>query len=321
MTGPMGPAGATGNTGAPGANGNDGAVGPIGPQGLQGPMGLSITGPEGPQGLTGAAGAAGAAGPQGIQGIQGQPGIAGMPGAASTVPGPVGPSGPTGPAGQNAVVSTWASGGNYSTGQFVFLPQDATNPGGIYGLAINLTGQNNGSPFADYTGAQSLLKLPADWFVLTASSLPQPNKAALASLSAAIDPPLPLSLSGSTGLVLIGNCPLSFDPTQINTYCNRYQITGLANSNTVSYTNFSFTVPTMIGQTFYVAIGNTRSGGAIWCYVRSNQDVSCTNATQGGGSLTINPGDQDSIFIGLESQANGTGGSYSWPSSNWSLNP
>jgi hypothetical protein len=73
-------------------------------------------------------------------------------------------------------------------GDIVLLPQDATNPGGVYGLAINLTGANNGSPFADNVQFQSSLHLPADW-VTTTGTIPVPNAAANATLDAAIDPP------------------------------------------------------------------------------------------------------------------------------------
>jgi hypothetical protein len=57
---------------------------------------------------------------------------------------------------------------------------------GIYGIAINLTGANNGSPFADATVNKTLLVLVADWVVLTASTtLPTPNAAAIATFDLA----------------------------------------------------------------------------------------------------------------------------------------
>jgi prepilin-type N-terminal cleavage/methylation domain-containing protein len=196
----------------------------------------------------------------------------------------------------------WNNSQSYLVGQIVVSPGSYNGATGNAGAYLSITANSGNYPPAD----------PADWLYLPGGS-------------AGYSPAPPPSLnSGSSGMgpIALGGCGTGgFNTGNITTYCAPlYQVTGLTSSSVSTYTKFSFTIPTTVSQTFYVAIGNSRSGGTAWCYMRGNQDTTCNNATQGGGSLTIGPGDQSSIYVGLQSQSD-SGASFSWPNANWSLNP
>lgn len=139
--------------------GNQGPVGTTGPQGPQGPQGL--IGPQGPQGAQGLSGMTGATGSQGPTIFKG----------------------------------TWNSTGIYTIGNEVQSSFVASS--GPVGMFFNLTGQNNGDPWADNVQFQSALSLPADW-IYCCGTLSTPSAAAEATLLDAIPPP-PTSPSPQAG--------------------------------------------------------------------------------------------------------------------------
>lgn len=257
-----------------------GAVGATGP-----------TGPQGPSGFNGAQGPQGARGPQGSDGAVGAQG----------------PTGPTGATGQNAFTGVWSGTGIFQVGQIVFLPQDATNPGNIFGIAINLTGANHGSPFADTTQNQSILNQPADWLVFTAASLPSPNAAALSTLGTDFNPPPPPPMASG----VITNCifrqpnaiitPVSFPNNGFETCPTT--ITGQAGTYTVFTATLGDVVAGSLGSgQGSVQLQNLTNNTSITCQLvgsicsgTGNITISLTD------NLNINPVSVSSGFVNVSS--------------------
>lgn len=255
-------------------------------------FGVTI-GNQGPVGATGAQGPQGLIGPQGPQGVQG---LTGMTGAA-------GPQGPT------IFEGTWNSTGIYTLGNEV-QSSFATSSGPV-GMFFNLTGQNNGDPWADNVQFQSALSLPADW-IYCCGTLPTPSAAAIETLTSAINPPPPPPmLSGGFSQNLVGGETYFDGLIGINTALlgNPASVSGAYSESGITVTSFGVTLTTPVsGQslTFILIFENTTQIGPFACTIPNGQ-TSCNISTS---SINIRNG---TLLVEIDTVGNYSG------SATWTL--
>jgi hypothetical protein len=101
-------------------------------------------------------------------------------------------------------------------------------------------------------------------------------------------------------------------------YCNQLSVAIPGSISSVSYHNFSFSLstPNTAGATLYIQIENLNNHSAISCFVSPNGS---TSSCSGTGTLSISPGDQNAVFIGLQFPG-GQGQPTSWASGSFAVN-